>query len=310
MSTKFDQVLRSLREDRTPLPKAIIRRLSNLDDNEQTALIATWGAIPLETRRNILRDVAESLEDEFDTDFSALMQLAMTDLDASVREAAIEASWPDESPALFNRLLPMASVDPAPSVRASAWMALGRFILLAELGKFSQGLARQAQNAAIRQYNNLNEDIDVRRRALEALANSSREEVTALIKDAYTNRDARMRASAIYAMGRSCDDQWGAAVLSELDSDDPALRFEAVRAAGELGLEESIPQIAAMLVDADRQIIEIAIWSLGEIGGAEAQRLLNSMVEYAEERDDPELLEMLEDAIASASLAGGMVYEE
>jgi HEAT repeat protein len=311
MSMKFDEVIRALREDKPPLPKVTIRRLSNLDEEEQRALVAAWGGVPLETRRSVLRSVAEMVEAEFDTDFSAITRLAMTDLDDSIREAAIEASWPDETPTLFNRLLPMASVDPSPAVRASAWEALGRFVLAAELGKFSQSLARQAQNAAIRQYRNPKEDVDVRRRALEALANSSRDEVAGLIEDAYSQNDTRMRASAIYAMGRSCDDKWSDAVLSELDSDDPAVRYEAVRASGELGLEESIPQIAALLVDGERQFIEMAVWSLGEIGGAEAQRLLNSLVEYAEERDDSELLELVEDAIASASLAGGgSMYEE
>ncbi|MFN7210755.1 MAG: hypothetical protein ACK4P1_10250, partial [Aggregatilineales bacterium] len=75
----------------------------------------------------------------------------------------------------------MASVDPSPSVRAAAVGALGRFILQAELGKFSPMQARQAERVAVKLYNNRQEDIRVRCRALEAIANSSRAEVVGMI---------------------------------------------------------------------------------------------------------------------------------
>ncbi len=84
----------------------------------------------------------------------------------------------------------------------------------------------------------------------------------------------------------------------------------AVRAAGELELEEAVPLIAPFLTEGDRQMMETAVWALGEIGGAEARRLLSSMLRYAEDTDDAELLELVEDAIASASLiGGGMVFD-
>jgi HEAT repeat protein len=106
-------------------------------------------------------------------------------------------------------------------------------------------------------------------------------------------------------MGRSCDEQWEEIVLKELSSLDPEMRFEAARAAGELTLTDATPQLARLARGTDREIKEVAIWSLGEIGGNAALRVLNTLAAEAREADDNDLLEMIEDAIGSASLAGG-----
>mgnify|MGYP005836160575 CR=1 FL=1 len=302
MAIKFEDVIRSLIGDETPITKAIVRRLSNLGESEQQALIKAWGNIPVARRHQVLREITTLSETDFDTDFSAVTRLALTDLHENLREAAIEASWMDESVELMNRLLPMATVDSSPAVRAAAVSALGRFILQAELGKFSPMQARQAERIALKLYQNANEDVRVRCRALEAIANSSRPEVVGMIQESYQNGDARLRAAAIYAMGKSCDARWASAVLRELGSDDPGIRFESIRAAGELGIEEAVPQISKLVAEADRQTLEMAIWSLGEIGSGESRRVLEQLFKYAEELEDDSLIEQVEDALASASL--------
>jgi HEAT repeat protein len=162
--------------------------------------------------------------------------------------------------------------------------------------------ARQAERVALKLYNNRNEDVRVRCRALEAIANSSRAEVIGMIEESYRDGDSRLRAAALYAMGKTCDERWAGAVLHELSSDDPAIRFEALRAAGELGLEEAVPLIGKLVIDADRQTLEMAIWSLGEIGSGESRRVLEELFKYAEEIEDDSLIEQIEDALASASL--------
>jgi HEAT repeat protein len=308
MAVKFAEILHALSDTATPLTRAVMRRLSNLDDTDRETLYANWGGLPVKRRQEVIRHLTEMLETDFDADFNAVIRLALTDLDEKVREYAVEASWPDESPSMFNRLLPMATIDLAVPVRAAALSALGRFILLGELGKFDRSLSRQAENIAIRLFRNKNEPNDVRRRALEAVANSSRDEVTAMINEAYSAGDPQMQASAVYAMGRTCDERWAESVLRELGSDDAAIRFEAVRASGELALEEAVPQLGPLLVDADRQTMEMVIWTLGEVGGGEARRLLTNMSEYAEARDDKELMEQIEDAMAESSLAGGEIF--
>jgi HEAT repeat protein len=302
MAIKFEDIIRNLVSDEVPITRGIVRRLSNLGEPERQALIRAWGSIPVKRRYQVLREIATLSETDFDTDFSAVTHLALTDLHDNLREAAIEASWTDESVEMLNRLLPMATIDSSPTVRAAAVGALGRFILQAELGKFSPMQARQAERVALKLYNNRNEDVRVRCRALEAIANSSRAEVIGMIEESYRDGDSRLRAAALYAMGKTCDERWAGAVLHELSSDDPAIRFEALRAAGELGLEEAVPLIGKLVIDADRQTLEMAIWSLGEIGSGESRRVLEELFKYAEEIEDDSLIEQIEDALASASL--------
>ncbi len=304
----FDDVIRTLKDSEITLTKSLVRRLSNLEDKEREALLTAWGEIPLGRRQKLMRHIADISESDFDTDFGVINRLAMTDLNENVRYAAIEASAQDESALTFHALLPIASVDLSVRVRAAALSALGRFILAGELGTFSKMLSRQAENLALRLYKNKSVDTEVRRRALEAVANSSREEVDALIRDAYDSGDLPLQTSAVYAMGRSCDEKWARVVVRELGNSDSAMRYEAIRAAGELELEEAVSQIAPNLQGGDRQLMEMSIWALGEIGGGEARRLLDEMIEYAEDIDDDALMEMIEDALANVSLGSGLVF--
>ncbi len=300
----FDDVIAAISDKKQPLTTSLIQRLSNISEAERQSLIAAWGGIPLDRRRHLLKRMIEILEADFEMDFGAVTRLALTDLDDELREAAVDASWTDESGDMMNRLMPLASIDIAPRVRAAAMSALGRFILQGELGKFDRQLARQAENVAIRLYNNKDEDPLVRRRALEAIANCSRSEVSGMVKDGYASKNPLLRIGAVFAMGRTCDAKWAPTILSELSSDDPEMRFEAARSAGELELEEAVPQLAALLDEGSRQIMKMAIWALGEIGSAEAQQLLEDRLEQAESSHDDELLESIEEALAAASLAG------
>jgi HEAT repeat protein len=305
MTAKMDQVLEVLRNPDAPLTAKMLYNLTDLEGADKEQLYLEWGTIPLDRRRKLMHRLAEVAETNFEMDFSAVTRLAMTDLDSELREAAVDASWTDESPDMLRRLMPLASIDISPNVRAAAVAALGRFIELGEDNKFDKQMARQAENLAIKIYNNHSLDIDIRRRALEAISNCSRSEVPAMIEEAYKQHDTRMRASALYAMGRTCDERWSSTVLRELKNTDAMLRYEATRAAGELSLEQAVPLLGKMLGEADREVQEMAIWSLGEIGGGDAQRFLRELSEQAEKDGDDELVEAIEEALAAASLAGG-----
>jgi hypothetical protein len=111
MAIKFEDIIRNLVSDEVPITRGIVRRLSNLGEPERQALIKAWGSIPVKRRYQVLREIATLSETDFDTDFSAVTHLALTDLHDNLREAAIEASWTDESVEMLNRLLPMATID-------------------------------------------------------------------------------------------------------------------------------------------------------------------------------------------------------
>ena len=142
--------------------------------------------------------------------------------------------------------------------------------MVGELGDLPEAQIIPVQDAVIDVLNNVAEDIDVRRRALEAISNSSHEILEDAIRDAYDHADRRMQISAVYAMGRSFDEQWIDTVLRELDSDDEEMRYEAARAAGELEIEQAVQSLTRLALDDDREIKEVAIWSLGEIASKEA----------------------------------------
>jgi HEAT repeat protein len=299
----IESVIRVLTVDDEPLTAATMYRLSDINGDDLKKLQTTWGSIPAERRLLLIQRLGEVAETNFDMNFIPVVRLALTDLDDELRQAAVEASWIDESAEMLNRLLPLAK-DRSSDVRAATASALGRFILLGELGKFDAGLTRLAQNVVLRLYNDPAEPIEVRRRALEAIANSSHPDVEGMISECYKRGVASMKASAVFAMGRSCDDQWAATVLKELDSADAEMRYEAARAAGELELRAAVPQLGRMLDEDDREVMEMAVWSLGEIGGTRASRLLEDRIERAESEKDEDLVEAIHEALDSASLVG------
>jgi HEAT repeat protein len=305
MATNFQDTLAVLKNDEQPITAEAIYSLSDLHGENLQSLTAAWGAIPVERRQTLIQRLIDTAETNFDMDFNAVARLALTDLDDTVRAAAVEAALIDESPDMLRYLMGLASGDISDEVRAAAVSALGSYILQGELGKLDPELARRAENIALKLYNDPNERIDVRRRALEAIANCSREGVDEMISASYKDDNSRMRASAVFAMGRSCDTRWSSVVLRELDSADPEMRYEAARTAGELELQEALPHLARLLDDDDREIMEMAVWSLGEIGGQRAQRLLEDIIERADETGDDSLLEAAEEALGAASLAGG-----
>ena len=282
--------------------------LSGLEPADLKQLTPVWEELDPTYRRKLLQELVDTAEANFELDYSVLGHFALADSDAGVREAAIDLLWEDESLELLNRLVDMAQEDESVPVRAAAASALGRFILLGELGDLPESEAYRAQDTAVNILNDQVEDIDVRRRALEAIANCGHEIVDEAIREAYDSPDRRMQISSVFAMGRTYDEQWNEFVLQQVDSDDPEMRYEAARAAGELELEEAVPALTRLALDDDREVKEVAIWSLGEIASRESVRVLESLAEEARRLDDDELREAIEDALGTASLGSSNLY--
>lgn len=290
---------------------ALYYGLSGLTRDDRDLLASVWTSLDAEHRQKLMSRLVDLSETNFDLEYRQMGLLGLEDEDPGVRESAINLLWEDETPELMACLVEMAQWDETAAVRAAAVSALGNFILAGELGGLSERDLYQAQDTVVGIYSNENEDIEVRRRALEAIANSSHDIVTEAIDEAYHSDDQRMRISAVFAMGRTCDPQWKDAVLRELRSDDPGMRYEAARASGELELEEAVPYLIALATNqSDREIKEAAIWSLGEVGGERALSALSALAQEAEEDGDDSLLEAVEDAIGSATLANmGLDFE-
>ena len=304
MATTIEKTLRVLRDSDSTITAAAIYSLSDIGDGDLAEFKAGWLSIPTERRLQLLQRLGEISETNFDMNFADVTRLALADADENIRQAGIEALWYDESPNLMRRLMILAKGDEAENVRAEALSALGRFILMGELGTLDAQSAREAQDVALAIYNDPDELTQVRRRAVEALGNCTREGVAELIQEAYDSDELPMKASALFAMGRSCDDDWADLVLQELTAEDPELRYEAARATGDLELEDAIPVLADLLRDDDREVMEMAVWALGEIGGNASRHMLENASEEAEIINDEGLMEAITEALENASLVG------
>lgn len=273
-------------------------------DEVHTTLQPIWGTLPLDYRRKLTRMMADLTESDFELDYREVGLFGLGDADPLVRQASIDMLWEDVSTEVMQRFIQLARTDPFPEVRADALSALGRFIWEGELGALAQVDAAEAQQAALALYNDPQQELLVRRRALEAIGHSSLPVVSTAIRDSYMNGDRELRISALFAMGKSCDNQWEDIVLRELENDDPEIRFEATRAAGEIGLDSAVSVLGRMLDDEDDEIQQAAIRSLGEIGGREAMHLLTALAEQLEDDEDEDLLAVVEEALDAATLAG------
>lgn len=299
---QFQRALDILRDPDAPFTAEMIYSLTDLYGERLTAFRELWEQLSTERRRNLVKRLVETAETNFELDFSAIIHPALNDADYEVRRTALEGVLEDSPPRIIERIMVMAQEDQFAAVRAAAASALGQFVLQGEFGKLPRSLNVRLQDTVLALHRNFDEDPDVRRRALEAIANCGHESVTDLIREAYYADDFMMRVSAVFAMGRTCDEVWEPQILEELTNPEPAMRYEAARAAGELELRRALPRLADLVYEDDREIQEAAIWALGEIGGSAANNILTELSVLAEETDDDELATAVEEAQAAASL--------
>ena len=267
--------------------------LSGVGKEEMELFSQVWPKVPVERRRRVLKLLVELTESTFAVDFGAVFRFCLSDEDEEVRKAAIEGLWEEEDTALIDPLVNILKNDPSVRVRAAAASILGRFVLLGELEELKAELQTLVEEALLEAIHSPSEDLEVKRRAVEAIAFSGRKDVRAVIEDAYHHEWEKMRISAVFAMGRSADSYWNEIVIAELRSPDAEMRCEAARACGELEIAEAVPHLAPLTQDPDREVQEAAIWALGHIGGAEARRIL----EKCYEEGDEVLREAVEEAL-------------
>ncbi len=303
-TSKFERTLYQLRDPGASFTAEVIYSLSDLDGPQWDAFRANWPELPVERRRDLVLRLVETAETNFELDFSTIIHLALQDPDSEVRRNAVEGVLEDAGLHTVERLMQIALHDPFSDVRAAAVRSLGLFVLQGELGKLPDHVNTRLQDTVLALYNDLDEDFDVRRRALEAISNCSREGVKDMIVEAYHAYELPMRVSALYAMGRSCDEVWAPQILDELSSDEPELRYEAARAAGELELQKALPRLIELAYEDDREIQEAAIWALGEIGGTTARKVLTELAALADDVGDEEMADAIAESLSMATLAG------
>ena len=241
---------------------------------------SVWPTIPTQRRRDVMQELVQIGEVNFEVYFDPVFLLGLADEDAEVRASAINGLWEHEDPALIGPLVHLLRTDEAAIVRAAAATALGQFIYMGEVEDIDQHQALLAEEALLDTIHQGAEDIEVQRRAIESIAYSSEPAVVQIIENAYYDEDEKMQASAIFAMGRSADLSWRPQVIAELENDNSEIRFEAARACGELEAGDAIPKLVEIVEeDPDLQVQEMALWALGRIGGPVAQEALEEYLE-------------------------------
>ncbi len=299
----LDEVLGALQagaaNGQSVVSSTIIYGLSDLTPAEREKVAACWSRLPAAFKALVLRELNEASESLFELNFGAIAKLSLADSSSQVRAAAIDLLWFDESPATMQQLMRLAH-DEAAVVRASALIGLGRFLLLGEYGGIAADSAAAAQQIALRLHTDAQQPVSVRRRALEALANSSHPDVEGLIRAAYTQGSHDLKVGAVFAMGRSCNSVWGDVLLKELAGDDQACIYEAIAACGQLQLKQALPRIGELAQSDDGEIQLAAISALGEIGG---RRALDLLSELAESTTDDEVADAIDEALDVAAFS-------
>jgi HEAT repeat protein len=299
---EFIEVLKALLDLDNPLPARFLHRLSDLDSFEFDSLKETWLKIPLWRRRALMEDIEELCKDDYLVSYESLGVFAAEDADPLVRLHAVRTLWEFENKSLIPTFVRLLRNDPDVEVRAASASALGHYVYLGELDELPARILNEIEILLL-DITQGNEEIAIRRAALEALGFSSREEVPALIEAAFNSGDVGWRTSALFAMGRSRNEIWKNQVLSMLNNNQPDLRMEAARAAGELEITDAVPILLELLDDPSDSIRDASIWSLSQIGGEGVRDRLETLFDEAE--DDREI-DYLESALDNLVFTEGM----
>jgi len=266
MLSPIEEIITDLADSGKPLLNSSLADLSNIIPEELSFLKEVWPTIKPERRRQIVSRLVELAEDNFELDFDSTFKNCLSDQDAEVRSKAIEGLWENEEPSLINTLIALMEQDNSK-----------------EQQKLRPAYTSKMYRALLAALNDRSKPIEVKRRALEAIAPLDSPEVEKTIGEAYRSSNHRLRVSSIYAMGKNGNPSWLSILLNEAGSPDSEIRYEVARACGELGEEEAVPYLIELTADPDVEVQLTAIEALGQIGGTEAKNFLEQCLDEPNE---------------------------
>ena len=256
--------------------------LSGMDEQNMNLFTDYWLNFDTDKRIIILNKLTELAEHNLDVDFDAIFKFCLYDTDPEARSISIDGLWECEDRYFLDSLCRMLENDISAQVRISAALGIGKFATLCQDGKMLPSDQDRIMYPLLSVIEDLSEDLEVRRRAMESVSIFDTEEVHDIIQEAYQHENPAMRRSAVYSMGKNCDIGWLAIIVEELDSSDPAMRYEACNACAELSEEEAIPYLLPLFEDEDLETQSAAIMAAGHIGGDMAK---NALMEYIQSTD-------------------------
>jgi HEAT repeat protein len=299
-STSFQSVLDALLSDRKDFPRRYLQEFSDIRALELKTFLDVWPQVKPSRKLTLLEELDALAEVDTLVSFDDVARALLTDPEPDIRTRAIRLLDEYEDPKVVPSYLDMLKNDPNVDVRREAANALNLFVDLGELEKIPESVYHQIEDSLLASAAS-EDDVRVRRTALESLGYSSRAEVTTLIDSAFQRQDPNWQASALVAMGRSADNRWDDEVTHSLVHVDDRIRKAAVEAAGELSQQSARPILLKMLgEEEDADILAAVIWSLSQIGGEDVRTYLENLLDQLED-DDEEQIAYLEEALDNLS---------
>lgn len=294
--------LEELKDPGRPVSISKLVNLSDMTPEGINLFRRNWLSISQKKRNEIVKRLVQLAEENFELNFDTVFSCCTTDPEAEVRVKAAEGLGESEDPAFIDTLIKLLENDGDPAVRASAASSLAKFSLMVELNRLRPRHANKIGEILLAVANKKGENIEVRRRALEAAGPLSLPDVKWAIREAYESNSSLLKISAIYAMGQNCDPIWLPTLVEELYNANPEIRYESASACGEIGEQEIVRYLIPLTRDPDHQVRLAALDALGKIGGNESKKALEECVrcgepgisdtaaealEYLEEVEDP-----------------------
>ena len=216
MPLPIEETITELANSDQPLLNSRLTELSNLSPEELQIFKGSWTAIEAKRRCQIVYWLVELTEENLILNFDNIFRYCLRDKDSEVRQKAIEGLWENEDASLINPLIDLLEQDSSEKVQAASATALGKFVILAEHKKLRSCHLIRIQEALLPVISDEHEPIELRRRALEAIAPVCLPQVRTAIMKAYQSPDSSFKISAVYAMGKNCDHSWLPILLKEL----------------------------------------------------------------------------------------------
>jgi len=301
MAQELDGLFSILIDEDQLLPIDELSALSDLDTRQLDRFSSCWQSLSPLRRRTLLATLGQQADEHVELLFDSINCLGLDDPDPTIRKIAIGNLWESTDPSLPAAFLTALNEDSSIIVRAAAADTLGRFVLLTELEDDSLTESDQIVDDLLRTIRD-GASSELHRACVKSLGFSSREEAQAIIADAYLSEDEDLVQSALIAMGRSANPVWRPEILQELLHPSPLIRAEAARAAGELELHDAAQSLVELLEDVSDEVIHIAIWSLGQLGGDVARTALLNIQASA---PDPETVKKADEALEHLAFLEG-----
>ena len=287
----FQAVTETLLDESSDIPPHYLTEFSDIEPASLKLLQETWPRIELSRKLLLLDQLNARANEDTLVSFDNLGRALLTDPEPQVRIRAIRLLIECEDAHLVPTYIDMLTNDSDIAVRAEVASTLGLFVQLGEFEDISEDVHRQIEDVLLEVINGEDDPV-VRRRALEALGFSSRDEVPVLIESAFKRQDPDWKASAVFAMGRSSDKRWAEHVMRTIASENRRIRLAAVQASGELGLAMARPLLLQLLEEEfDDAIAGAAVWSLSQIGGEDVRLYLQNLLDNVEDDEQAAFLE-------------------